>query len=131
MRQQQSSFKRLSRFRYWTRKGYAAFASIGVCVTIGCLKKNVTERALGKQNVTTATTPKQQLYVEKEQETDTSPSSGWTVLSGLFCLPAENKICDCAAASSDAAAPSLYCIIKRGCSSYPEGQPLFYVTSSL
>lgn len=37
------------RFRYWTRKGYAAFASLGQCVTIGCLRKNVTERALTKQ----------------------------------------------------------------------------------
>lgn len=38
-----------ARFRYWSRKGYAAFASLGRQVTIGCLRKNVTECALKKQ----------------------------------------------------------------------------------
>lgn len=37
------------RFRHWSRKGYAAFASLGQCVTIGQLRKNVTEQALTKQ----------------------------------------------------------------------------------
>lgn len=37
------------RFRHWTRKGYAVFASLGQCVTIGQLRKNITERALTKQ----------------------------------------------------------------------------------
>lgn len=41
--------RKIGRFRYWTRKGYAAFASLGKCVTIGQLRKNVTERALSKQ----------------------------------------------------------------------------------
>lgn len=37
------------RFRRWSRKAYAAFASIGRCVTIGCLRKNVADRSLSKQ----------------------------------------------------------------------------------
>ena len=41
--------KRTVRFRYWTRKGYAAFSSLGLCVTIGQLRKNVTEQSLTKQ----------------------------------------------------------------------------------
>ena len=31
------------RFRKWSRKAYAAFASLGRCVTIGCLPKSVAE----------------------------------------------------------------------------------------
>lgn len=49
MRERQQTLQRNIRFRYWSRKAYAAFASIGVCVSIGQLRKNVTERALGKQ----------------------------------------------------------------------------------
>ena len=37
------------RFRCWSRKGYAAFASLGHQVTIGQLHLNVTERSLAKQ----------------------------------------------------------------------------------
>nr|WP_320948099.1 hypothetical protein [Bacteroides intestinalis] len=38
------------RFRKWSRKAYAAFASLGRCVTIGCLPKNVADCSLSKQN---------------------------------------------------------------------------------
>ena len=38
------------RFRRWSRKSYAAFASIGRCVTIGCLRKNVADSSLRKQD---------------------------------------------------------------------------------
>ena len=38
------------RFRRWSRKAYAAFASIGRCVTIGCLRKNVADSSLRKQD---------------------------------------------------------------------------------
>lgn len=38
------------RFRRWSRKGYAAFASIGRQVTIGCLRKNVADSSLRKQD---------------------------------------------------------------------------------
>ena len=37
------------RFFRWSRKGYAAFASMGRCVTIGHLRKNVADMALRKQ----------------------------------------------------------------------------------
>ena len=38
------------RFRKWSRKAYAAFASLGRCVTIGYLPKNVADCSLSKQN---------------------------------------------------------------------------------
>ena len=37
------------RFRQWNRRRYAAFASIGRCVTIGHLHHDVANRALDKQ----------------------------------------------------------------------------------
>ncbi len=37
------------RFRRWSRKSYATFVSIGRCVTIGTLGKNVVEKSLCKQ----------------------------------------------------------------------------------
>lgn len=37
------------RFRRWSRKAYAAFASIGRCVTIGSLRKSVADSSLSKQ----------------------------------------------------------------------------------
>ena len=40
------------RFRRWSRKAYAAFASIGRCVTIGCLRKSVADSSLSKQKKT-------------------------------------------------------------------------------
>ena len=39
------------RFRKWSRKAYAAFASLGRCVTIGCLPKNVADCSLSKQSL--------------------------------------------------------------------------------
>ena len=41
--------KPVVRVRCWSRKGYAAFASLGRQVTIGQLHLNVTERSLSKQ----------------------------------------------------------------------------------
>ncbi len=37
------------RFRRWSRKEYAVFASLGKCVTIGCLSKSVADKSLAKQ----------------------------------------------------------------------------------
>ena len=37
------------RFRRWSHKSYAAFASIGQTVTIGCLRKSVADSSLRKQ----------------------------------------------------------------------------------
>lgn len=41
--------RRTLRFRRWSRKAYAAFASIGRCVSIGCLRKSVADSSLSKQ----------------------------------------------------------------------------------
>ena len=47
--------KHTIRFRYWNRKKYAIFYSLGKCVTIGNLKKEIADVSLGKQaNVCTA-----------------------------------------------------------------------------
>ena len=43
------------RFRRWSRKRYAAFASIGRCVTIGCLRKSVADSSLSKQRTAHST----------------------------------------------------------------------------
>lgn len=43
------SNKHMIRFRKWSRKAYAMFASIGKCVTIGNVKKGIVEASLGKQ----------------------------------------------------------------------------------
>lgn len=37
------------RFRRWNRNGYAAFCSMGRCVSIGALSKSVTEASVRKQ----------------------------------------------------------------------------------
>lgn len=42
-------FKTSLRFRRWSRKAYATFASIGRCVTIGCLRKDAADSSLAKQ----------------------------------------------------------------------------------
>ncbi len=49
MYKQFNSKKAAIRFRCWSRKAYAVFASLGKNVTIGCLRKNVTEQSLTKQ----------------------------------------------------------------------------------
>jgi adenosylmethionine-8-amino-7-oxononanoate aminotransferase len=40
------------RFRQWSRKGYAVFAGLGKCITIGTLSKGVADSSLAKQNHT-------------------------------------------------------------------------------
>lgn len=49
-KQRPTSSPSLSRFRYWGRKSYAAFASLGQEVLIGHLHNNVIDSALQKQN---------------------------------------------------------------------------------
>lgn len=39
------------RFRRWCRKAYAAFCSLGKCVTIGCLSKSIADASLRKQSL--------------------------------------------------------------------------------
>ena len=40
--------KHTIRFRYWNRKKYAIFYSLGKCVTIGNLKKEIADVSLGQ-----------------------------------------------------------------------------------
>lgn len=42
---------KIIRFRCWTRKGYAMFSSLGRCVTIGTLGREVADASLKKQKV--------------------------------------------------------------------------------
>lgn len=48
------SVRHTLRFRRWSRKAYAAFVSIGRCVTIGCLRKSIADCSLSKQKATGA-----------------------------------------------------------------------------
>ena len=58
----------LVRFRCWSRKGYAMFASLGKCVTIGNLRKRVADVSLGKQ-VQVCTLPSTSiLFLEDDSE---------------------------------------------------------------
>lgn len=43
-----SNFTTSLRFRRWSRKNYAVFASLKFCVTIGCLANSITEKSLTK-----------------------------------------------------------------------------------
>ena len=45
------------RFRRWSRKAYAAFASIGRHVTIGCVSKSIADKSLTKQASAKAVIP--------------------------------------------------------------------------
>lgn len=68
------------RFRRWIRKGYAAFSSLGICVTIGCLRKSVTECALLKQSSLQALQPGKEQEDVRPGEQDDSPSPESLVL---------------------------------------------------
>lgn len=74
MRKRLQNTRRNVRFRQWSRKAYAVFASLGVCVTIGQLRKNVTERALCKQQAPLASVATDRPTEERPpKETDTEP----------------------------------------------------------
>lgn len=76
------SYRTSLRFRKWSRKAYAAFASLGRCVTIGCLPKSVADSSLKKQKagVTAGCKSGGRSYAEandgKGQETDIGAPSG-------------------------------------------------------
>lgn len=79
------------RFRRWSRKSYAAFVSIGQCVTIGCLRKSVADSSLSKQKVAGTAGhvgyEKESIWkretVEKENDMSIPPSSS-AALTGLL-----------------------------------------------
>lgn len=58
------------RFRRWSRKRYAAFRSIGVCINIGTLQHHLAETSLSKQHETADTA-----HGNTCQETDGFPDS--------------------------------------------------------
>lgn len=70
------------RFRRWSRKGYAAFASLGQCVTIGQVRKSITERALTKQVAPGITRPTEQ--VENSRDDHDTPTMPITAIETLL-----------------------------------------------
>jgi hypothetical protein len=55
-------------FRRWSRKGYAVFCSIGRCVLIGRLGKNVAEASLKKQKAVCFWTSTEESGIDRERE---------------------------------------------------------------
>lgn len=112
-KKQQIYRSRLIRFRQWSRKGYAIFASLDVCTTIGRLRKNVTERALRKQAAPDATLSLRNRPQEQETDADTPYGQREAALSLACLLPqTENRIC-VAGAGADALASSYVASIKE------------------
>lgn len=64
------------RFRQWSRKAYAIFATLGLCVTIGQLRKNVTECALCKQQA-----PHTEGIDPQHETEDSVPEEDWKTLA--------------------------------------------------
>lgn len=116
------------RFRYWIRKGYAAFSSLGKCVTIGCLRKNVTEQALMKQPVLHAIESEEiRTRGKTDDEIETDPLMDLQLLPTLICPPQITKVCcSCAANSLEFATQlRIYNPLKRGNSPATGELPLF------
>ncbi len=103
--------RHIIRFRRWSRKAYAAFASIGRCVTIGCLRKGVADSSLSKQKVAGtaghAGCGEENTWEGNSGGKDTdigiSPESGVTLVNGrmvtgmnLKVLFRTQTICPCA-----------------------------------
>lgn len=120
--------KHSARFRYWSRKGYAAFSSLGKCVTIGCLRKNVTEQALMKQPMLLATEPEEMRFAgETNEKVEKGSLPDLHLLPVLLCPPQLKKVCcSCAAESLGFVAQlCIYNPLKRGCSPTTGELPLF------
>ncbi len=80
------------RFRRWSRKAYASFASIGRHVTIGCVSKSIADKSLNKQ-VCTGTAHEcmrgEQFHTDKEGLPHTD-----MVCSPFACPPLHLQIYD-------------------------------------
>ncbi len=103
MKKRQSHRKTI-RFRKWSRKAYAAFASLGEWVTIGCLPKGVADCSLSKQRAGAAAGCKnggrsmEETNDEKGQETDIGVPLGseniLMVILDLFgCKGLQSALC--------------------------------------
>ena len=110
------------RFRQWSRKAYAIFATLGLCVTIGQLRKNVTECALCKQQ-----TPHAEGIDPQRETEDSVPEEDWesTVLSPtplLFLfIPFQSLKYSYSGAAQQAVATSVLYISYKEVASHPNG----------
>lgn len=87
---------KIIRFRRWTRKGYAIFSSLGRCVTIGTLGREVADASLKKQKTAIPLNPIKtggNVSYEEEME-DELPDGVWIGpgLVGLH-LPTDETYC--------------------------------------
>lgn len=119
------------RFRQWSRKAYAIFATLGLCVTIGQLRKNVTECALCKQQAphTEGTGP------QREAE-DSAPEEDWesavpspAPLLFLF-IPFQSLNYSHSGAAQQAVATSVLYISYKEVASHPNGTGNLFFNSS-
>lgn len=102
---------RTVRFCQWSRKAYAAFASLKIQVTMGCVSKGITEVALSKNGYTAEKQSSLQGNTGFMPPEEASRASGTEMppLPAGFCLP-EREI------HTPAAAP---------CPGFPGFIPLF------
>lgn len=100
-----SKNKKTIRFRRWSRKAYAAFASLGKLVTIGCLPKDIADSSLSKQKTGTSKKRKtQDINLNRsddvgDDEKDKYISSGGgnyriSLLTLLFIIGAQPVLCE-------------------------------------
>lgn len=94
------SNKQTIRFRKWSRKAYAMFASVGKCVTIGNVKKGIADASLGKQgNICALPVAWDFLsdYTEEEEvDTGRSPGNDILILNELYLqVVADDACCYC------------------------------------
>jgi hypothetical protein len=78
------------RFRRWSRKAYAAFCSIGRCVSIGRLGKNVVEASLKKRNPSTAAClqkPAEATDMDTGEEAETADVLLQLLSAAVICQP--------------------------------------------
>ena len=84
---------RTVRFCQWSRKAYAAFASLKIQVTMGCVSKGITEVALSKNGYTAEKQSSLQGNTGFMPPEEASRASGTEMppLPASFCLPETGK----------------------------------------
>lgn len=79
---------KIIRFRRWTRKGYAMFSSLGCCVTIGTLGREIADASLKKQKAGICVKPERTgNNISFEDEPDDDLPDGVSIGFGLISLP--------------------------------------------
>ena len=104
------------RFRQWSRKAYAIFATLGLCVTIGQLRKNITECALCKQQTPHTTGLDPQRETEDWENLTLSPEPLLLLLTQLQ----SSKYSYAGAAQSTVVTSASY-ITPKEVASHPDG----------